>query len=393
MVDLPATQDGVALYYMALQNIPGLGPRRQARLFNHFKDWQGVLRAPDHPLKGLGLTGASLNALRQLRDRPSQSIYLDKAKREYELCQRNNWQLLCQEDPRYPALLKQIDTPPSLLYISGHIEALATEQVAMVGSRHASASGMYTAESLAAEFANAGLTVTSGMALGIDSVCHHAAIKASKPTIAVMGTGLARVYPHRNRHLAEKIVAMGALVSEFPINTAPQAANFPQRNRIVSGLCRAVVVVEAAKRSGSLITARYALEQNREVFAIPGSLHNPQSEGCNELIKQGACLLSSMEDVLNCLPLQSKPRQFQAQDLDQGRANENEAAFNSLSAEGQRATTVLASVLLHIGFEPTSLEEIERRTHTKALELTPLLIELQLSGRVQQQGAEYVRVR
>ncbi len=398
MVDQLATQERVALYYIALQHVPGLGPKRQAHLFQYFKDLRSVLTASDSELnKALGQTKYKTeikSALRQLRDNPSQSPSLENAKRDMALCQQNGWYVLSQQDPCYPELLKQIDTAPSLLYVNGDVDLLSKDQIAMVGSRHASASGMYTAEKLASELAIAGFVVTSGMALGIDSACHQAALKANKPTIAVLGSGLDKIYPRRNAHLAEDIANSGALVSEFPIQTAPHPGNFPQRNRIVSGLSRAVIVVEAAKRSGSLITARFALEQNRDVYAVPGSLHNPQSEGCNELIKQGASLLSSVEDLVpgSGFGINSASSNTKAQTADR-EVKVGKGVLDQLPKAEREATMVLATVLSEVGFEPTSLEDIERRTKIAVLDLTPLLVELQLSGRVQQQGAFYTRVR
>jgi DNA processing protein len=195
-------------------------------------------------------------------------------------------------------LLQIPDTPP-VLYIHGNVDILSGLQISMVGSRNPTVSGRRTASEFASCLAFAGLTITSGLALGIDAASHCGALDAGKPTIAVMGTGLDRVYPASHRDLAHRIAEYGALVSEFPIGTAPRPENFPRRNRIISGLSLGTLVVEAAMRSGSLISARYAADQGREVFAIPGSIHNPLSRGCHALIRQGAKLVETAQDILD----------------------------------------------------------------------------------------------
>ena len=220
--------------------------------------------------------------------------------REQEWAARANCHLLCYEDDDYPGLLKETDSPPPVLAIVGKSK-LATAQIGIVGSRNCSHYGRRSAEWLGAELAELGLTVTSGLALGIDSAAHTGALAAQNsamPTIAVIANGLDRVYPKQNARLAQLIAERGALVSEFPLGTPPLAGNFPQRNRIISGLSQGVVVVEAAMKSGSLITARQASEQNRELFAVPGTINNAQSEGCHWLIANGAKLISKPGDIL-----------------------------------------------------------------------------------------------
>jgi DNA processing protein len=206
--------------------------------------------------------------------------------------------LLTLADEHYPAALLTIADPPLLLYVTGRIALLQRPAVAVVGSRNASRQGLLHAERFSESFSMAGLTVVSGLALGIDSAAHEGGLKGIGGTVAVIGTGIDLVYPLRNAALAERIAQQGCVVSEYPLGMPPLPANFPRRNRLISGLSRAVLVVEAALRSGSLITARVAADQGREVFAIPGSIHSPMSKGCHALIKQGAKLVDSMEDVL-----------------------------------------------------------------------------------------------
>lgn len=206
--------------------------------------------------------------------------------------------LLHQDDPRYPPLLRQIPYPPPLLFVHGDPLCLQAPQLAIVGSRSPTPLGRETAHSFAAHLAGAGLVITSGLAFGIDAAAHQGALSGNGSTIAVMGTSLDRVYPAKHRDLAHRIAAHGALVSELPIGTPALAENFPRRNRLISGLALGVLVVEAATQSGSLITARLAAEQGREVFAIPGSIHNPLAKGCHALIRQGAKLVETATDIL-----------------------------------------------------------------------------------------------
>jgi DNA processing protein len=211
--------------------------------------------------------------------------------------------LLTLADEDYPALLLHTPDPPVVLYVAGRIELLQQPALAVVGSRSPTPRGAADAEAFAMALSNAGLTVVSGLAFGIDAAAHRGGLRGTASSVAVVGTGLDRVYPARHRELAHELALRGALVSEFALGTPPIAANFPRRNRILSGLARGCLGVEAALRSGSLITARQALEQGREVFAVPGSIHSPLSKGCHSLIKQGAKLVESAQDVLEELRL------------------------------------------------------------------------------------------
>lgn len=256
----------------------------------HFGTAAAVFAADRAELRQLDLPAASLDALRQPDWR--------RVEQDLAWLERSGNYLLQQDDPRYPPLLRQITYPPPLLFVHGNLESLRAPQLAIVGTRNPTPLGRDTAHHFAAYLAGAGLAVTSGLALGIDAAAHQGALSGNGLTIAVMGTSLDRIYPAKHRDLAHAIAENGALVSELPTGTPAMAENFPRRNRLISGLAMGVLVVEAALQSGSLITARQALEQGREVFAIPGSIHNPMVKGCHALIRQGAKLVETASDIL-----------------------------------------------------------------------------------------------
>ncbi len=267
--------------------------------------------------------------------------------------------LVALADPEYPPALLQTPDPPTLLYASGRVELLARPALAVVGARNATPAGLRNATQFARALAQTGLTVVSGLALGIDSAAHRGALEGDGSTIAVTGTGIDRVYPAANQALAHEIAGRGLIVSEFPLGTPVRPANFPRRNRIISGLARGVLVVEAALASGSLITARLAGEQGREVFAIPGSIHSPLSKGCHKLIKQGAKLVDDVNDIL--------------EELDLTRAC---AAADGAGHDG-------ADPLLDaLGFDPCDLDTLASRAGLAPEQLAARVLELELAGRV-----------
>ncbi len=274
--------------WLALARIPGVGPLTTQRLLDNFAIEQ-IFSASRSSLAALGF---SEKIIQSLHNPPWELVEQDLL----WLDQPNNFALTLV-DADYPPQLTEIADPPPLLFVKGRVELLLGQQIAMVGSRNPSSEGSKIAFEFARALAEAGFIITSGMALGIDAASHQGALQAGGYTIAVAGTGLDRVYPACHKPLATDIVQHGALVSEFPPGTTAKAGHFPRRNRIISGLCMGLLVVEAAQQSGSLITARMALEQNREVFAIPGSIHNPLARGCNALIRQGAKLVETAEDI------------------------------------------------------------------------------------------------
>lgn len=368
-----------ARLYMALQHLPGLGPVREARLFKQFSNIDQLLGATQDEWRAARLHTDTQAALRELVRQGEQSRYYQQAARDYALCQQSHWSVVTKEDDDYPELLSEISLAPPLLFVWGDQNTLQRTQVAMVGSRKASGAGLDTAQRFSSALAASGVVVCSGLALGIDSASHKAALSTGQPTIAVLGSGLANVYPRRNASLAAEIASNGCVVSEFPPATPPQAGNFPQRNRIISGLSRATIVVEAARRSGSLITARYALEQNREVFAVPGSINNTGSSGCNELIKNGARLLNHPSDVLDALQCQLSGQQ--------------PSLLKDFEPEQQAVALRLATVLHQIRFAPTSVDAVVQHTGLSAAEVSSVLLELQLCGRIEQCAGRYQRIR
>ncbi|WP_434728969.1 DNA-processing protein DprA [Pseudomonas soli] len=280
---------------LRLHRLPDIGLRRFLTLIEAFGNASSALSAPASAWRALGLPAASIDARRSPEVR-------DGALAAMAWLERPGQHLLMWDGSGYPALLSEIDDPPPLLFVAGDPALLEHPQLAIVGSRRASPPALDTAAAFSRCLAQAGFTITSGLALGVDGAAHRAALKAGGQTIGVLGTGLQKLYPQRHRDLARAMLDSGsALVSEYPLDAGPLAGNFPRRNRIISGLSLGVLVVEASIASGSLITARLAAEQGREVYAIPGSIHHPGAKGCHQLIRDGALLVESVEQILDSL--------------------------------------------------------------------------------------------
>ncbi|MBF0264018.1 MAG: DNA-protecting protein DprA [Gammaproteobacteria bacterium] len=293
--------------------------------------------------------------------------------------------IIVYDDPDYPNLLKTIYAPPPVLYAKGNIDLLKTIQFAIVGSRNPTKSGEQTAYDFAAYLSCAGMVITSGMALGIDAACHQACIDNHQPTIAVTGTGLDRIYPAKHKELAYQIADCGLLISEFALGTGPNKSNFPRRNQLISGLSVGTLVVEAALKSGSLITAKSALEQGREVFAIPGSIHNPLARGCHQLIKQGAKLVENAQDIIE----EISPLLISAASLNLHQRNEtkeNSDAVkpepNSLSNENLPCSDNQLAIFEFIDYEPISIDELCERCQLEINQVNAQLSILELEGKI-----------
>jgi DNA processing protein len=360
-------------YWLALYHTPDVGP------VTFHKIWQQVPRLAD-----LFATNSGLNQQLHLPPLLMQRLLQpnwELVERDLLWCDQPSHHIVTYADPLYPARLKQIPAAPPLLYVVGDPQLLATTQLAIVGSRNPTPTGYETAFTFAKALSKVGLTITSGLALGIDAACHQGAIKQHGKTIAVMGTGLQYIYPRQHQKLTSEIIATGgAVVSELPLNCQPHAENFPRRNRIISGLSLGVLVVEAAVKSGSLITARYALEQGREVFAIPGSIHNPLSRGCHQLLRQGAKLVEVVEDIIEELAPQL-PAEYR------------EAIMLRPPAPSQVASSATHSeeILNYFGFETTTIDALLSRSGLDIPELNQLLATLELAGEIQAVPGGYVR--
>ncbi len=364
------------LYYrLALHRAPGVGPSKYKKLVEHFGSAEDVFVAKSDELRELGMSQP--HSLRYFQQPNWRNVDHDLAWEK-----RTNHHILTWDHPEYPKLLREIpgDGPP-LLFVAGNLSLLNSPQIAVVGSRQPTPTGREIAHELSKTLSNRSFTITSGLALGIDAASHRGALAGSGLTLAVAATGLDRVYPLRHRQLAVDILLNnGAIVSEFPIGTAPLREHFPRRNRLISGLSLGTLVVEAATKSGSLITARLAAEQGREVFAIPGSIRNPVTGGCHLLLREGAKLVETADDIIEELGAMVKllsPNKKQEPQLilQQVKLSEkNNLVFNQL------------------GYEPTPVDTLIGRTGLTAETVSSILVELELQGYVTaMSGGLYIR--
>jgi DNA processing protein len=360
-------------YWLALVRMPGIGPVTAQVLLDQWGTPRRVFEAGN---AALGTVGRPCTPAKTYIKQPDWVT----VERDLEWLARPHCHAITRHSEFYPALLKQIPDPPLMLFIQGDPRRLTDMQLAIVGSRNPTASGERTAAEFAHHLADIGLTITSGLAIGVDAAAHRGALASDGHTIAVTGTGLDQVYPARHRELASEIVGRGALVSEFPPGTPPRPENFPRRNRLISGMSLGTLVVEAAPQSGSLITARLAAEQGREVFAIPGSIHNPLARGCHALLRQGAKLVETAHDVLEELGALAAWEEIQSN---------APAAQSSAAAD----STEFVSLLGHIGFEPTSVDALVERSGLTADQVSSMLVVLELHGQVASApGGLYTRI-
>lgn len=353
------------LYWIGFNYVKGIGPARLRNLLDYFGDIERAWLAPPEALAEAGLGSAVLETFVETRKHLSLEAVWDRL-------QKLGLSVLTWADEAYPRRLAEIDNPPPVLYLRGELLPEDEWAVAIVGTRRMTVYGRQVTEELARRLAAAGVTVVSGLALGVDGVAHRAALDAGGRTLAVLGSGVDRIYPANHRRLAEDLVARGALISDYPPGTPPEAVNFPPRNRIVSGLSKAVVVVEAGERSGALITATFAAEQGREVFAVPGNIHAPQSQGTNRLIQQGARPLLDPQDVLD--------------ELDLGEVVAFQSARKALPADA-----VEAQLYALLGKEPLHVDELRSRAGLPVEKVSAALTMMELKGLVRQVGGmQYV---
>lgn len=360
--------------WLALARAPGLGPIHIRRLLDAGLSPAALVSAPHAQLRAWGLPEPACRGLRN-PDRADIERDLEWAARTAD------GHILTLQDCRYPPRLREIPDPPPVLYLRGDPDCLQHTQIAVVGSRNPTPAGAETAQAFAAELAGVGLTITSGLALGIDAAAHRGALAAGGDSIAVLGTGPDRCYPARHQRLAESVAECGALVSEFPPGTGPRAAHFPRRNRIISGLSVGCLVVEAALRSGSLITARLAAEQGREVFAIPGSIHSPLARGSHALLREGAVLVEEAVDIL---------REIAPQLIETDRGSAPPGPRQGVAELDESERKLLDAM----GFAPVSVDFVVERSGLTADRVSSILLNLELRGyAASSPGGLYCRVQ
>ena len=372
------------LHWLALSLTAGLGPRKARELLTRYGSPNAIFRASASELEGFGLHGGTARNL-------ASGVAFEEAAAQHERLKQAGAVLIPLDDPLYPEQLREIYDPPIALFAKGRVELLETVMVAIIGSRRATAYGKAVSQKIAAELCAAGVTVVSGMARGIDTAAHEESLQASGGTIAVFGCGLDLVYPTENRKLAARIALDGLLLSEYPFGSPAYPQNFPVRNRIISGLSAGVLVVEGAQYSGSSITARLALDQGREVFAVPGNITSPMSYGPNLLIRQGAHLVLQTSDILDELPEDARLR-LAASRKERGEPAQQELPYS----EAPAATKELAKRVVKLlrPDTPTALDDLlEALPGASASETIAVLFDLELMGLVKQlPGKSYVMV-
>jgi DNA processing protein len=355
-------------YWVGFNLVKGIGAARLRVLLQYFGDIESAWNASPQALASTGLGSKVIETFLQVR----REVDLESVMKRI---QSKGITVLTWEDETYPRRLKEIDQPPPVLYLRGSLLPADEWTVAIVGTRRITAYGRQVTEEIATTLARSGVTIVSGLARGVDSVAHKAALDAGGRTIGVLGSGVDVIYPNEHRLLAERMVASGALLSDYAPGTSPDGVNFPPRNRIISGLSLAVIVVEAGQQSGALITAEFAAEQGRDVFAVPGNINSPQSVGCNSLIQQGARPLLQARDVLEALDLTMVQEQRTARSILPADATEQQ-------------------LLAMIGQQPVHIDDIRHQINLPVEQVTAALAMMELKGMVRSVGGmRYVAVR
>ena len=347
-------------YWVALNLVKGIGAARMRALLDYFGDAHSAWFASQEMLQASGLGPKIAAALIQARS-------TDILPRTWDAIQAQGITVLTWEDAAYPRRLQEIDQPPPVLYLRGELSGDDDWAVAVVGTRRTTHYGRQVAEETASALVRSGITVVSGLARGVDGAAHQAALKAGGRTLAVLGSGVDHIYPPEHRSLAEQISRSGAVISDYAPGTPPDAANFPPRNRIISGLAQAVVVIEAGEKSGALITAAFAAEQGRQVFAVPGSIYMPQSKGANRLIQQGAHILLDVQDILEILNM--------------AQVGEYRTARSVLPADATEA-----QLYALLGREPLHVDDIRSYTDLPIEKVSAALTLMELKGMVRHVG-------
>ena len=356
-------------YWLGFNYVSGIGPAKIQALLGYFGSLEKAWNATDSQLRDIGFDARAIQSLNETR----QNFDLDQYARRVE---SSGVSVVTWGSPEYPELLREIPAAPPLVFLRGQLEPIDRWAVAVVGTRRLTAYGRQVTHDLVAGLVSNGITIISGLARGIDAVAHRTAIEGGGRTIAVMASGIDKIYPPEHRDLAREIVAgHGALVTDYPFGAEPESNHFPARNRLISGLSLGVIVIEAGERSGALITARFALEQNREVFAVPGNIHSPVSVGTNRLIQQGGKLVMRVEDVLEELNLKMVAEQAVAQIMLPETAEE-------------------AALIAQLSSQPVHVDELGRLTSMPMSLISSTLTMMELKGMVQQVGGmNYIRLR
>ncbi len=367
--------------WLILTAAPTLGPARINTLHKKLGSIDAILGQSDQQLAVLGVSKAALSGLRQ----PEQS----KLKQVSDWLNSESNHLVTFDCDEYPSLLKEVNAPPALLFLKGDKNCLWQPQLAIVGSRTPTQGGKDNTLNFGRYLASHGLTLCSGLALGVDGLAHRAALQESATTIAVLGAGIESIYPRQHQGLASEIAQQGALVSEYDLYAPPQRSNFPARNRIISGLSLGTLVIEAGVQSGSLITARLAVEQGRDVFAIPGSIHNPLARGCHRLIKQGAKLVETADDIVRELQPIAEQLAIQIRHkLSEGTNIEESPSRPNIGLDEE-----YLDLLDKMGFDPTTVDALVENTGLSPQVISSMLLMLELKGMVQApQSGIYCRV-
>ncbi|VAW50937.1 Rossmann fold nucleotide-binding protein Smf possibly involved in DNA uptake [hydrothermal vent metagenome] len=364
--------------WLTLSHTAGIGSTTFHTLLKNFTSVEAILNASHQQLSNLAIKADVISALcHQQGSDIEASVEADL-----------NWvtskehHIITLLDDNYPAQLKDLPDTPPLLYVRGDPDYLLQPQLAIVGTRNPTTAGRNTAKDFAQHLSNVGITITSGLASGIDGASHEGALRGLAGTIAVVAHGLDIVYPAQHQKLAQEISEKGAIVSEMPIGTQPRRGLFPRRNRLISAFSLGTLIVEAAQKSGSLITARYALEQNREVFAIPGSIHNPMARGCHQLIRQGAKLVESADDILEELRLPAKQNSPYPIKTNENIHENQKNSHKTLDPDHQKLLKCLA-------YEPASIDELVISSNFSAAEIASMLLILELEGIIACQNGRY----
>ncbi len=364
-----------SLSWLVLKSVPGIGNHIFKRLIDCFNSPEHILQASHADLIQVkGVTQRLASAIKNHRIQ-------DDVKKDFDLVNKNGFKIITLSDPFYPALLLEIHDPPPFLYVTGQLKKTAYN-MAVVGSRNATNYGISTTKNLCMDLSTLGFTIVSGMARGIDSSAHEGALRCSGKTVAVLGSGLLRIYPAENKRLFHEIAERGAVISEFPLYSKPEAHHFPMRNRIISGMSLGTVVVEATLKSGSLITARLAAEQNREVFAVPGSIQSFKSTGTHTLIKQGAKLIEHAQDVIDELTPDMKA------DIGNIAVNKKLKTGAGLPPLTEYETLVYKA----IGTYPVHIDNLIRKISIEPGKLSSTLLQLELKGVIHQAPGNFFSI-